>query len=567
MKRYLVLENGNVYEGEAMGAEGSVISEIVFTTAMTAYLETLTDPSYKGQAVVQTFPLIGNYGIITPDMESSKINVSGYIVREVKVGDPVVDDDGYVISYSSLIPVNEAGELKVNAVDAYNEESREYTYKAHYDQGEIQGVNSNIREDIVTNSRPGIEVRKTDWSGAALANAVFTFKDEDGKDVGANASFKSGKDGFVTTAYLPADGTFYLKETGAPKGFIGLSDPITITMEDGHETVEAGDADSEAVSYETIDGVKTITIKNRSYELKDVKSDEEGNALENVEFALYKQVTDATTGEPRKDIRPMAGYESLKTDENGIIPKITNELRPGTYYLSEVEPLEGYALIAGDLVFTISQSGAVTIVAGSDRSITEDKIDTMTSYTITLINREADAKVSFKKVDIENTDVPLAGAKFDLYGTKSDGSREDEPLYRDMISQSDGMLKIGTDKTEFDLGSGVYQLIETEAPAGYVITAYKIRGISQNGNRQFKVQTPDTVYSWINAAYNKNGNINRDVNSLTSVSLKISTIAQYSSGPWDNIPLCFPEFTVTLKKIGVTVMKVLTRKKQKNKMN
>ena len=82
MKRYLVLENGNVYEGEAMGAEGSVISEIVFTTAMTAYLETLTDPSYKGQAVVQTFPLIGNYGIITPDMESSKVNVSGYIVRE-----------------------------------------------------------------------------------------------------------------------------------------------------------------------------------------------------------------------------------------------------------------------------------------------------------------------------------------------------------------------------------------------------------------------------------------------------------------------------------------------------
>jgi carbamoyl-phosphate synthase small subunit len=82
MKRYLVLENGNVYEGEAMGASGSVISEIVFTTAMTAYLETLTDPSYKGQAVVQTFPLIGNYGIITPDMEGPKVNVSGYIVRE-----------------------------------------------------------------------------------------------------------------------------------------------------------------------------------------------------------------------------------------------------------------------------------------------------------------------------------------------------------------------------------------------------------------------------------------------------------------------------------------------------
>lgn len=83
MKRYLVLENGKVFAGEAFGADGTVISEIVFTTAMTAYLETLTDKSYKGQSVVQTFPLIGNYGIITPDKEGEKISVSGYIVREV----------------------------------------------------------------------------------------------------------------------------------------------------------------------------------------------------------------------------------------------------------------------------------------------------------------------------------------------------------------------------------------------------------------------------------------------------------------------------------------------------
>ena len=83
MKRYLVLENGSVYEGEAFGGDGDVISEIVFTTNMTAYLETLTDKSYKGQAVVQTFPLIGNYGIITPDKEGEKISVSAYIVREV----------------------------------------------------------------------------------------------------------------------------------------------------------------------------------------------------------------------------------------------------------------------------------------------------------------------------------------------------------------------------------------------------------------------------------------------------------------------------------------------------
>lgn len=82
MKRYLVLENGDVFEGEAFGASGDVLSEIVFTTAMTGYLETLTDKSYKGQAVVQTFPLIGNYGIIPDDREGPVPSVSAYIVRE-----------------------------------------------------------------------------------------------------------------------------------------------------------------------------------------------------------------------------------------------------------------------------------------------------------------------------------------------------------------------------------------------------------------------------------------------------------------------------------------------------
>ncbi len=79
---YLVLENGDVYEGWSFGAEADIVGEIVFTTAMTGYLETLTDPSYYGQIVVQTFPLIGNYGIIPSDFESARPWVRAYIVRE-----------------------------------------------------------------------------------------------------------------------------------------------------------------------------------------------------------------------------------------------------------------------------------------------------------------------------------------------------------------------------------------------------------------------------------------------------------------------------------------------------
>lgn len=82
MDRYLVLENGMTFKGKAFGAEGEVTAEIVFTTAMTGYLETLTDKSYTGQAVVQTFPLIGNYGIIPQDAESERVGASAYIVRE-----------------------------------------------------------------------------------------------------------------------------------------------------------------------------------------------------------------------------------------------------------------------------------------------------------------------------------------------------------------------------------------------------------------------------------------------------------------------------------------------------
>ena len=81
-KRYLLLENGSVFEGKAFGAEINTAGEVVFTTAMTGYLETLTDPSYFGQIVIQTFPLIGNYGVIPEDFESRKSFVKGYIVRD-----------------------------------------------------------------------------------------------------------------------------------------------------------------------------------------------------------------------------------------------------------------------------------------------------------------------------------------------------------------------------------------------------------------------------------------------------------------------------------------------------
>jgi len=81
-KAYLVLSNGMVFPGERIGAPGETTGELVFTTNMVGYLETLTDPSYAGQIITQTFPLIGNYGVISPDFEGT-CAARGYVVREI----------------------------------------------------------------------------------------------------------------------------------------------------------------------------------------------------------------------------------------------------------------------------------------------------------------------------------------------------------------------------------------------------------------------------------------------------------------------------------------------------
>ena len=111
MKAFLILEDGHVFKGTSIGSTREVISEIVFNTSMTGYLEVLTDPSYAGQAVVMTYPLIGNYGI-TPDMESGRPWVDGYIVRELsrmcyedqESRKPWID--GFIVRELSRIPSN-----------------------------------------------------------------------------------------------------------------------------------------------------------------------------------------------------------------------------------------------------------------------------------------------------------------------------------------------------------------------------------------------------------------------------------------------------------------------------
>jgi carbamoyl-phosphate synthase small subunit len=89
MKAILALEDGSVFHGEGFGARGTACGEVCFNTSMTGYQEILTDPSYKGQIVCMTYPLIGNYGVNRQDVESWKPHVSGFVIRELS---PVVSN-------------------------------------------------------------------------------------------------------------------------------------------------------------------------------------------------------------------------------------------------------------------------------------------------------------------------------------------------------------------------------------------------------------------------------------------------------------------------------------------
>src|SRR5262249_22917937 len=89
MKAVLALEDGSLFHGQAFGAHASACGEVCFNTSMTGYQEILTDPSYKGQIVSMTYPLIGNYGVNLQDVESWKPHVAGFVIRELS---PVVSN-------------------------------------------------------------------------------------------------------------------------------------------------------------------------------------------------------------------------------------------------------------------------------------------------------------------------------------------------------------------------------------------------------------------------------------------------------------------------------------------
>lgn len=153
-----------------------------------------------------------------------------FIVREVELtGTLSVDSStGVVTGYTDVKPIAEGGSISVGG-GTVSGTGRTENYTVNYQTGDSTGQNANIRTDVVKNSRPGIQIYKTDWNGENyLSGAEFTLKDSGGHDVG-HASYMSDSNGLVTTAYLN-EGTFTLDEIKTPAGYAALDEPITITV-------------------------------------------------------------------------------------------------------------------------------------------------------------------------------------------------------------------------------------------------------------------------------------------------------------------------------------------------
>lgn len=156
---YLILENGKVFEGETFGSEGDVTGEIVFTTGVTGYLETLTDQSYHGQIVLQTFPLIGNYGVISTDFESSTVGPLAYIVKK-----PCQEPSNFRSEKSLGTFLKDKGIIGLCGVDtrALTRIIREYsTMNGRITKTLPKGVSlENIRSYIIKNAVQNVSIKK-----------------------------------------------------------------------------------------------------------------------------------------------------------------------------------------------------------------------------------------------------------------------------------------------------------------------------------------------------------------------------------------------------------------------
>jgi carbamoyl-phosphate synthase small subunit len=169
----LALEDGTVFTGRAFGATGTTDGEVVFNTSMYGYQEILTDPSYKGQIVTMTYPLIGNYGINREDVESKKPHVAGFIIKELP---PVYSNYRADISLDQYLKDN-------NLIGIEGIDTRALTRRLRVN-GAMRGIlSTEILDDatLVERARHGAQMLGADWVQAVKPENEYSWDEDQGE--------------------------------------------------------------------------------------------------------------------------------------------------------------------------------------------------------------------------------------------------------------------------------------------------------------------------------------------------------------------------------------------------
>ena len=391
-----------------------------------------------------------------------------YMIREVTLTDPTVGDDGVVTSYGSIEPIDDGSQFVIRGRQKGESQDSDFTYTVCYANG-TQAEDSNVREDTVTNSRPGVVLKKQDRHGGALPGAVFTLKDDTGALIG---TFTSDEEGLITVAFLRENVEYTLTEIQTPRGWLGIDEPVSIRLS-GSELSVSGAAEG---TYECVTegGELTLILKNRPAVYRVLKIDAATQApLAGITFALHRQVT--VDGVTTIDLNPMPGYEVLTTGSDGVLQIPYDTLPAGTYELRETSCLNGYQKLSGYIRFTVSDTGRYDLVAGQyppDVTLTET-IETDESVTFELTIPNAPNYVSVWKTDMEYNTI-TSGATFALYAAADYDDSAGRPKSGKTpiftgTTDGDGLLFLGS------LQEGSYRLVETAAPAGYYPAQTAIR--------------------------------------------------------------------------------------------
>ncbi|MBO4495171.1 MAG: hypothetical protein J5752_04880 [Clostridiales bacterium] len=442
---------------------------------------------------------------------NGKVPFVKYVVREVTLENAVVDTDGYVTSYSSIHPIKADGSetFRISGRQKGMSGDEQFEYMSKYVKGQLTGESNNVCVDTMTNKRKGIELYKTDKNWNPIEGAVFTLKDSHGNDAGAE-TYTSGSDGLITIAYLLTGEWYTLTEIYAPSGYC-LNYASVRIMRDAQDGIHLeGSSDIEQGFFDEGEAFIRFNVMNTKSELSFLKFDASNSdfldpsnrvPLSGVHFALYAQVI-GSNGQPRRDYLPIPGFEDLYTDSTGNLPELTEAfangvLGHGTYYLSEIEPLEMYMPLTKDILFTVDDTGTVELDDfNNPAGVNIEKTTTYDSNgievlqnLITIPNYVFEVKdVTVKKVVDSTSQGDLTGGSAFTYTARlyyPDGVRPWE-YTNDTFKDGVASFTLTHDNTKvLKVPSGAV-LTVVEDPSDWYTTSYKWNNGSMNNSSSFK---------------------------------------------------------------------------------